>query len=135
MITRERVIGTMNIYTRGPRQFSVEELGFVNVVASQAAIALENAWLIAEALEIERKLMDRNLIERAKGILQQKLALTEEQAYLLLCNRSRSLRRPMRKMAEAIILAHEMSKNEDLSDGRLSGGGARRWPADLERNS
>lgn len=114
MITRKRIIGTMNIYTRGPRQFSVEELGFVNVVASQAAIAIENAQLIAEALEIERKLMDRNLIERAKGILQQKLALTEEQSYLLLCNRSRSLRRPMRKMAEAIILAHEMARKKDL---------------------
>jgi AmiR/NasT family two-component response regulator len=58
--------------------------------------------------------MDRDLIERAKSILQQKLALTEEQSYLLLCNRSRSLRKPLREMAEAIILAHEVSKKKNL---------------------
>jgi uroporphyrinogen-III synthase len=54
-------------------------------------------------------------VERAKGILQQKHALSEEEAYLRLRNESRRLRRPMRDLAEAIILAEDLSrKSSDI---------------------
>ena len=55
-------------------------------------------------------------MERAKGILQQKYNTTEEDAYFRLRNQSRRLRRPMRDLAEAIILAEDLSK-----DGGLEG--------------
>ena len=110
LLTREKVIGTMNIYTREVRTFTDDELGFVNVVAGQAAIAIENARLMSETLEMKRTLEARKLIERAKGILQQKHGLTEEEAYLRLRNESRRLRRPMRDLAEAVILAEDLEK-------------------------
>jgi GAF domain-containing protein len=112
LVTREKVIGTINIYTREVRQFSEEEIGFVKVVAGQAAIAIENARLMAETLEMKRALEARKLIERAKGILQQKYGLTEEEAYLRLRNESRRLRRPMRDLAEAVILADDLEKKK-----------------------
>ncbi len=112
LITREKVIGTINIYTRETRTFTGDELGFVNVVAGQAAIAIENARLISETLEMKRTLEARKLIERAKGILQQKYSLTEEEAYLRLRNESRRLRRPMRDLAEAVILAEDLEKKK-----------------------
>ena len=46
----------------------------------------------------------------AKGILQQRYAITEEDAYLRLRNESRRLRRPMRDLAEAVILAEDLSR-------------------------
>jgi len=49
-------------------------------------------------------------VERAKGILQQKYNLTEEEAYLRLRNESRRLRRPMRDLAEAVILADDLRR-------------------------
>jgi signal transduction protein with GAF and PtsI domain len=110
LVTREKVIGTMNIYTRQIRAFTDDEMGFVNVVAGQAAIAIENARLMSETLEMKRTLEARKLIERAKGILQQKYSLTEEEAYLRLRNESRRLRRPMRDLAEAVILAEDLEK-------------------------
>lgn len=112
LVTREKVIGTINIYTREVRQFSEEEIGFVKVVAGQAAIAIENARLMSETLEMKRALEARKLIERAKGILQQKYGLTEEEAYLRLRNESRRLRRPMRDLAEAVILADDLEKKK-----------------------
>jgi GAF domain-containing protein len=112
LVTREKVIGTINIYSREVRQFSEEEIGFVKVVAGQAAIAIENARLMAETLEMKRALEARKLIERAKGILQQKHGLTEEEAYLRLRNESRRLRRPMRDLAEAVILADDLEKKK-----------------------
>ncbi len=84
----------------------------MNVVAGQAAIAIENARLISETLEMKRTLEARKLIERAKGILQQKYSLTEEEAYLRLRNESRRLRRPMRDLAEAVILAEDLEKKK-----------------------
>jgi GAF domain-containing protein len=114
LVTREKVIGTINIYTREVRPFSEEEIGFVKVVAGQAAIAIENARLMSETLEMKRALEARKLIERAKGILQQKYGLTEEEAYLRLRNESRRLRRPMRDLAEAVILADDLEKKKGV---------------------
>jgi len=110
LITRERVIGTINLYTREVRQFTEDEIGFVKVVAGQAAIAIENARLMSEALEMKRTLEERKLMERAKGILQHKHNLTEEEAYLRPRNESRRLRRSMRDLAEAVILADDLER-------------------------
>jgi uroporphyrinogen-III synthase len=70
----------------------------------------ENARLLEETQEMKRELETRKLVERAKGILQQRHGLTEEDAYLRLRNQSRRLRKPMRELAEAIILAEDMNK-------------------------
>jgi GAF domain-containing protein len=110
LVTRDKVIGTINIYTREARQFTDDELGFVRVVAGQVAIAIENARLMSETLEMKRTLEARKLVERAKGILQQKHSLTEEEAYLRLRNESRRLRRPMRDLAEAVILSDDLER-------------------------
>ena len=66
---------------------------------------------------MKRQLETRKLVERAKGILQFKFSLTEEEAYLRLRNESRRLRRPMRDLAEAIILTEDLSRktSEGLS--------------------
>jgi GAF domain-containing protein len=112
LMTREKVIGTINLYSREVRQFSEDEIGFVKVVAGQAAIAIENARLMSEALEMKRTLEARKLMERAKGILQHKHNLTEEEAYLRLRNESRRLRRSMRDLAEAVILADDLERKK-----------------------
>jgi GAF domain-containing protein len=110
LLANQKVIGTLNIYTREQRSFTTEEVGFAKAVAGQAALAVENARLISETLEMKRSLESRKVIERAKGILQHRHGMTEEQAYLDLRSESRRLRRPMRDLAEAIILADELHK-------------------------
>jgi uroporphyrinogen-III synthase len=107
LTSRDGVIGAMDIYTREERSFSEDEIGFARVAAGQAAIAIQNARLISETLEMKRTLETRKLVERAKGILQHKHALSEEEAYLRLRNESRRLRRPMKELAEAVILADD----------------------------
>ena len=110
LMTRDKVMGTINIYTRAVRQFTDEEIGFGKVVAGQAAIAIENARLMSETLEMKRALEVRKIVERAKGILQHKHQITEAEAYLRLRNESRRLRRPMRDLAEAVILADDLER-------------------------
>ena len=107
-----KVIGSINIYTRQQRSFQDEEVGFLKAVAGQAGIAIQNARLMSETLEMKRALETRKLVERAKGILQSRHGLSEEEAYLRLRNESRRLRRSMRDLAEAVILADDLNKKE-----------------------
>jgi GAF domain-containing protein len=113
LLVGQKVIGTLNIYTSERRSFAPEEVGFAKAVAGQAALAFENARLISESLEMKRTLEARKVIERAKGILQHRRGITEEQAYLDMRSESRRLRRPMRELAEAIVLAEELHRKGD----------------------
>jgi uroporphyrinogen-III synthase len=51
------------------------------------------------------------VVERAKGILQRDLGLSEEQAYLTLQRQSRQKRKAMKEIAEAIVLSDEVKGN------------------------
>jgi uroporphyrinogen-III synthase len=70
----------------------------------------ENQRLQEMAEEARRELETRKVVERAKGILQRNHNLTEEEAYLRLRGESRRMRRPMKELAEAIILAEELNR-------------------------
>jgi signal transduction protein with GAF and PtsI domain len=121
MVTGRGIIGTLNIYTGERRIFTEDEIGFAKAVSGQAALAFENTRLMTETLEMKQLLEARKVVERAKGILQQKDGLTEEEAYLHLRSESRRLRRPMRELAEVVVLAEELHRKggrrvQDASD-------------------
>src|SRR5208282_206644 len=69
---------------------------------------IELARMEEENLNLTDQLQTRKVVERAKGILQRELRLTEEQAYLTLQQQSRQKRRTMKEIAEAIILSAEI---------------------------
>lgn len=110
LIASQSVLGALNIYLGKGRALTAEETRFAKAVGGQAALALENARLMSDALQMKRTLEARKIIERAKGILQHRDGLTEEEAYLHLRGESRRLRKPMRNLAEAIILAEELHR-------------------------
>jgi GAF domain-containing protein len=110
LMANQSVIGALNIYVQERRTFTEEETRFARAVAGQASLALENSRLMSETLEMKRTLEARKIIERAKGILQYRDGITEEEAYLHLRGESRRLRKPMRSLAEAVILAEELHR-------------------------
>lgn len=118
LLSQGKAIGSINIYTRDGvytrdgRTFGDAEIAFVSVAAGQAAIAIQNARLMAETVDMKRSLEARKLIDRAKGILQHKHGLTEDQAYTRLRDESRRVDRSMRDLAEAIILTDSLSRTE-----------------------
>ena len=117
LVSGGEVIGVVNVHHRDEHQHSPEEISLLNFIGEQMGGALTrarleevNARLQEETLEMKRQLETRKLVERAKGILQYKFGLTEEEAYLRLRNESRRLRRPMRDLAEAIILTEDLAR-------------------------
>lgn len=124
LVSRGDVIGVINVHHRQKHSHTPEEIALLTFVGEQmggaitkASLTEQNAQLLEETQEMKRQLETRKLVERAKGILQSKYKLTEEEAYLRLRNESRRLRRPMRDLAEAIILAEDLSrKSEPLEE-------------------
>jgi two-component system, response regulator PdtaR len=117
LVSSGEVIGVINVHHRQSHDHSREEIGIVVFIGEQLGVTIsrsmlqaENARLLEETQEMKRELETRKLVERAKGILQQRHSITEEDAYLRLRNQSRRLRKPMRELAEAIILAEDMNK-------------------------
>jgi signal transduction protein with GAF and PtsI domain len=115
LVTGGNVIGVINIHHRKPHAHTPEQVALLSFMGEQMGGAIarsrvfeENIRLQEETLEMKRQLEARKLVERAKGILQSKYSLTEEEAYLRLRGESRRLRRPMRDLAEAIILAEDI---------------------------
>ncbi|HEY7306500.1 MAG TPA: GAF domain-containing protein [Bryobacteraceae bacterium] len=114
------VIGVINVHHREPHEHPADEVSLLTFVGEQmggairkAFLAEENARLQEETAEMRRQLETRKIVERAKGILQHRHSLTEEEAYLRLRNESRRLRRPMRELAEAIILSEDLSRKSE----------------------
>jgi signal transduction protein with GAF and PtsI domain len=108
MCVRDKVIGVINCYTSFPHKFTKSEIDVFTTVANQAAVAIENAGLIMRAKMIEDELISRKLVERAKGILMKQQHLSEEEAFRRLQKKSMDLRKSMREIAEAIILANQV---------------------------
>lgn len=108
MTVREKVIGVINCYTSFPHKFTKTEVEVLTTVANQAAIAIENAGLIMKAKMIEDELISRKVIERAKGILMKEQNLSEVEAFRRIQKKSMDLRKSMREIAEAIILANQV---------------------------
>jgi two-component system, response regulator PdtaR len=112
------LIGVINVHHRESHVHSPEEVTLLTFVGEQmggaivkSRLSVQNQKLLEETTELKKQLESRKLVERAKGILQHRHSLTEEEAYLRLRNESRRMRRPMRDLAEAIILAEELSRS------------------------
>ena len=122
LVSGGQMIGVINVHHKKPHSHTAEEVTLVAFIGEQMGGAIaksrltdENARLQEETLEMKRQLETRKVVERAKGILQNKHKLTEEEAYLRLRNESRRMRRPMRELAEAIILAEDLVSRNTTS--------------------
>ena len=108
IVTGGEAIGVINVHHREPHPHTQEEISMLIFVGEQMGGVVSKARLLEEAASIKKQLEDRKLVERAKGIIQKKYNTTEEDAYFRLRNQSRRLRRSMRELAEAVILAEDI---------------------------
>ena len=111
MLAKGTVIGVVNVYSDEGRVFSDDDMRVLTTVSGQAALAIENTNLAVEIQEREAALEARKIVERAKSVLQQQLALSEDEAYRRLRKQSMKTRRTMREIAEAVILSSEVGSN------------------------
>lgn len=58
--------------------------------------------------DLELKLETRKLVDRAKGVLMDKLKMSESDAFRWIQQKSMNQRKSMKEIAEAVIIAHEI---------------------------
>jgi signal transduction protein with GAF and PtsI domain len=110
MMIKDRVIGVINSYVQKEHNFSKEEIDILQAIANQAAVAIENTRLDQEILSAKEALETRKIVERAKGVLMKELAIGEDDAYKKIHKKSMDLRKSMREVAEAIIMAADIRR-------------------------
>ncbi|MDP2924533.1 MAG: GAF domain-containing protein [Candidatus Omnitrophota bacterium] len=115
MMVKKRVVGVINCYTTFPYEFTKSNIELLGIVANQAAVAIENTELLVKTKIVQGELEARKKIERAKGILMKEKNVGEEEAYKLIQKSSMDKRIPMKEVAEAIILSHEINPSTRLS--------------------
>ncbi|OIO74725.1 MAG: hypothetical protein AUJ85_04850 [Elusimicrobia bacterium CG1_02_37_114] len=105
-----RVVGVINNYTPQRHKFTDKEIKLLQTISGQAALAIENSKLMNELVSTRELLQTRKSVERAKGILMRELSLNEEDAYRVIQKKSMDSSKPMKEIAEAIILTYELKK-------------------------
>jgi signal transduction protein with GAF and PtsI domain len=115
LMCRGRVVGVINLQHRQHHVYRRREIRMISAIGFLVGSEIELARLEEANSTLAEQLQTRKVVERAKGILQRDLGLNEEQAYLTLQRQSRQKRRPMKEIAEAIILSDEVRGNSQAS--------------------
>ncbi len=116
LLCRGRSVGVMNLQHRQPHTYTKRQIQLISMIGFLVGAEIEMARLEGENSHLARQLETRKLVERAKGILQRELGLTEEQAYLALQRQSRQKRRTMKEVAEAVVLTDEVKRSSRNPD-------------------
>ena len=115
ILSRGKLVGVTNVQQREPYIFSQREIRLIATAAFLVGAEIELARLESANSQLSEQLNTRKTVERAKGILQRDLQLSEEKAYLTLQSQSRQRRKPMREVAEAIVLSDEIKRSNELN--------------------
>lgn len=115
IMSRGRLVGVINLQRRQSHVYSQRQIRLISTIGFLVGAEIEMARLASENSDLVEKLETRKLVERAKGILQRDLGLNEEQAYLALQRQSRQKRRPMKDVAEAIVLSEEIKRGSNAN--------------------
>ncbi len=104
----EKVIGVLNCFTSEYHSFNENEVNLITAVANQAAVAIFNSELMVKTKVIQEELETRKLVEKSKEIMMRRMNLSADDAYRCIQKKSMDSRKPLRQVAEAILLSEDM---------------------------
>jgi uroporphyrinogen-III synthase len=110
LLSRGRLVGVINLQNRAPHEYSEREVTLISTVGFLVGAEIEMASLEREKTQLADRLELRKLIERAKGILQREMKISESVAYEILQRQSQQRRKPMKDIAEAIVLTYAVQQ-------------------------
>jgi len=111
LVSGGRLVGVINVQSRAPHMYTQREIGLVCAIGFLVGAEVERARLESENSELSDRLEARKIVERAKGILQRELKISETEAYRILQRESQQRRKLMKEIAESIILNDELKRS------------------------
>src|SRR5437660_5184048 len=110
VLSRDKLVGVINLQHRQPHDYSQPEIHLISTIGFLVGAEIEMARLEGENSVLSVHLESRKVLERAKGILQRDLQVSEEEAYVTLQRQSRQRRKSMKEIAEAMVLSDEVKR-------------------------
>lgn len=123
VLCANKVIGVITLQHRLIYHHTANEVTLLSTLGFLVGAEIERARLETENVQLSSRLETRKAVDRAKGILQRDLSITEDDAYKMMQKESRQRRITMREIADAIILMDDMHRKtntelETASRGR-----------------
>lgn len=112
ILSASKVVGVINLQHRLSYQHTPHEIRLLSMLGFLVGAEIERARLESENLQLASRLETRKAVDRAKGILQRDLAITEDDAYRMMQRESRQRRKSMRDIAEAILLSEDLRRSK-----------------------
>jgi uroporphyrinogen-III synthase len=103
ILCRGQLVGVINLQNRQPHSYTRREIRLLSTIGFFVGAEIEMARLEEKSSQLSEELESRKIVERAKGILQRELQVSEEEAYLTLRRQSRKMRKTMKEIAQSII--------------------------------
>ena len=110
VLSRGKLVGVINVQHRESHEHDRGEIQLISTLGFIVGAEIEMARLEGENVELTEQLETRKVVDRAKGILQRDLGLSEEAAHLAIQRQSRQRRKSKKEIAEAIVLADELRR-------------------------
>ncbi len=110
IVCATRVVGVINLQHRLSYSHSSVEIRLLSLIGYLVGAEIERARLDTENIQLADRLETRKAIDRAKGLLQRDLNLSESDAYRMMQRESRQRRRTMREIAEALLLNDDIKR-------------------------
>ena len=108
-----KVVGVINLQHRLTYQHTENEVRLLSTLGFLVGAEIERARLETENVQLANRLESRKAVERAKGVLQRDLGMSEDEAYRTMQKESRQRRISMQDIAEAILLGDDLKKGRD----------------------
>ena len=103
-----RVVGVINVQHRESYVHTPAQIRLLSTLGVLVGAEIERARLETENSELTTRLETRKVVDRAKGVLQRDLGLSEDEVYRTMQRESRQRRKSMRDIAEAILLSNDL---------------------------
>jgi uroporphyrinogen-III synthase len=111
LLWRSSLLGAIVLEHSRPRSYKENELRLLSSVGYILGAELRMLQLQKRNSELVLELETRKLVERGKGILQRDLGISAQEAFQALQRQSEKKKRPLKEIAQAIILNSEVRQN------------------------
>lgn len=116
ILCASKIVGVITLQHRQPYDHQQQQVRLLSMIGFLVGAEIERARLADENLELSDRLETRIAVEKAKGILQRDLAISESEAYRMMQRESRQRRKSMREIAEAVLLSDELKSVRGVTE-------------------
>ncbi len=106
VVDKEGIVGVVNFQHKEPYSFTSEQIKTIEAVVRIISTAFEKVLLERKVDNLESRLEERKIVDRAKGLVMKVKNISEEEAYQFIRREAMNKRKTVKEIASAVILIY-----------------------------